>query len=464
MRLRPKHVAGRAFLGALAASGMIAFGCRNGGGAADEVDIIHGEPDTNANDATVLLVKMEEGRPASTCTGTLVAPNLVLTARHCVSETDRSSVCKSDGTALSGGAIGADSRPADLLVYTGTEAIVDLGNIAAAAARGKRLITETAAELCNKDVAFLLLNRNVDGPIAAIRTDGGPRPEEKLTAVGWGLTETGDSPRVRMKRDGVPITAIGPQVTGLGGAGIGSSEFLAGEVFCAGDSGGPAYSALGAVVGVVSRGGNGTSDPENRAAGCIGDRTRNTYTHLANKLELIAAAFKASGFEPLREGESRDAGSDAQAPAADAGPSVSPPDAGERNDASASDASSRDAGRSAASVAGKKNGSTCAQSEECISHACFEGYCRAQCTPGDCSFGWGCAARGGLHLCIEGASEQIADEEEPEFPKPPPPKKTETGASSSSCAATPSPLCASDFSALAVCAALFAFARRRQRP
>jgi hypothetical protein len=381
-------------------------------------------------------------------------------------------VCKTDGTSLSGGAVGDDAKPADLLVYTGTEAIVDIGNTRAAAAKGKRLITETAAELCNKDVAFIVLDRNVDGPIAAIRTESGPRSDEKLTAVGWGLTETGLSPRVRMKRSGVPITAIGPQVLGASGAGIGESEFLAGEVFCSGDSGGPAYSALGAVVGVVSRGGNGTSDPDNRAAGCIGERTRNTYTHLANKPELVAAAFKASGFEPLREGESRDAGADAQAEAKDAGTdaAIVAPDASAGRDASTREIDSgaplSDAGRAtdAGLASGKKNGSACAKNEDCLSRACFEGYCRAQCIPGDCSFGWGCTQRGALRLCIEGASEESDDEEEPEYPKPPPPKPTANGASSSSCSAAPG-ACDSELASFMLCLAIGAFARRRrQRP
>src|SRR5690349_8326418 len=74
----------------------------------DESDIIHGRTDTAVHDSVIFLVMTTNGRITASCTGTMVAPNLVLTARHCVSNTDRGSLCTPQGTAIQGAAIKKD--------------------------------------------------------------------------------------------------------------------------------------------------------------------------------------------------------------------------------------------------------------------------------------------------------------------------------------------------------------------
>src|SRR5262249_33249130 len=119
--------------------------------------IIDGVADGQEHDSVVLIsIHAPEGIGA--CTGTMVAPNLVLTARHCVSETDEGSACKADGTAYSGAAIKSDIASKDLLVYTGRRAIAGVENAGEAAARGKAVFVETTSVLCDRDVAFILLD------------------------------------------------------------------------------------------------------------------------------------------------------------------------------------------------------------------------------------------------------------------------------------------------------------------
>ncbi len=449
-------------LSALAAGGILVVGCRSEGAATtgDGHEIIGGEVDTKvANDATVLVVRMSEGVALNTCTGTVVAPNLVLTARHCVSQTDKLSSCRIDGTAISGAAIRSDVAAGDLLVYTGSNAIREFANRTQAGARGTAIVHESVDVLCNSDVAFLVLDQDLETPVAPLRLDRGPDKAELLTAVGYGYTETGRA-RTRMRRENVPVLEVGPLTLGADRAGIGASEFQVGEVFCAGDSGGPAYSARGAVVGVVARGGNGTINEDNPELGCVGTKTRGVYTFLANKPDLVKKAFESAGAPPLLE-EGRDAGA-----GLDAGGDSGPPDAS----ASGSDAgSSKDA--SAPSVikgpSGKNNGLACVESTECISKACFESVCRAQCVPGDCAFGWGCAKRGELRLCLQGSSdtdEQPAEEVETTQSRAPGPTKPVDAASADSgCSAGPRGTSTSALGLAGVAVALGAILSRRQR-
>lgn len=289
--------------------------CARGGdsdAASDSAsDIINGERDTKTNDAVIMLLSS-----TGSCTGTVVAPNLILTARHCVSKTDPSSLCKADGTARVGGRVYDDKAATDMRVFAGVDAKRDFRATIPApragrsekSARGKQLIVEDTDTYCSHDVAFLVLDRDLDVPVAPIRLSGGARPGELLTAVGWGITDEGSTATERKVRENIPVLFAGPRILGAGAIGIGESEFQVGESICQGDSGGPSFSSTGAVVGVVSRGGNGQANKEDAASGCTGTLTRNVYTHLATKTELVTRAFEAAGHQPIPETPSADAG------------------------------------------------------------------------------------------------------------------------------------------------------------
>jgi hypothetical protein len=211
----------------------------------------------------------------------MVAPNLVLTARHCVSRTDEGALCSAAGSIISGGRVVDDHAPGEIGIYRGKDAILLADDDMAATAHGKQLVIDESNTICNGDLAFIVLDRAINGPVASLRLSGGAREGEELTSVGWGLTEGGQLPRERQQRRGIPVLAAGPKtLDSATDIGLGDAEFLVGESICQGDSGGPAFSSKGALVGVVSRGGGGTGDPSNNASTCIGAGVLNIYTHL----------------------------------------------------------------------------------------------------------------------------------------------------------------------------------------
>ena len=292
--------------------------------------IIAGSDSDDSQNAVIGLIFYD---PASgevgECTGTMIAPNLVLTARHCVSRTDEGASCKPDGTPLGGGKVYEDRKATSLYVFVGKDRPKFQGGFKPNG-QGSKIITDGSKTLCSHDVALVVLQAPIeDVPIAPIRLDNPPAADEEFTAVGWGITEKTQEPQVRQQRD-LKVSMVGPAAEAVG---ISASEFETGEGICSGDSGGPALAKTGAVIGIVSRGGNGTQG-SNPAAGCIGANTRNIFSFPAAFKDLILQGFEAAGAEPTPE------------PAA--------------------------------------TGGTCKADTECVSKACLTVGDKKQCAPSDC--------------------------------------------------------------------------------
>jgi hypothetical protein len=272
--------------------------------------IINSIPSTDDQDSTVMMIhafKTQDGKDGGNlCTAVAIAPKLVLTARHCVSNTDEVVGCNSDGTPLEGALISSDFDAKDIYFFTGktraefTHLVptnIDLTKWKPAS-RGVQVIHDGSGTLCNHDLALVVLDTPLNVPIASIRLDRDPVVGEATVSVGWGITLAELEPAVRQQRRDIPVKRLGPNDSYPV---LTRAEFLTGESICLGDSGGPIFAQkTNAVIGVVSRGGNG-SDYNPTTPGSTCTEADNFNTKLSPFKEIINQGFAAAGASPKLE-------------------------------------------------------------------------------------------------------------------------------------------------------------------
>ena len=189
------------------------------------------------------------------CSGALVAPNLVLTARHCVSRAVTATPsCDARGRSHNGDHLAEDVDPAAIAIYTGTHVRPDVDT---PVARAVRTLHPTGQVLCDSDVAFLVLDRPLQNlPILSMRLHAPVETGDIVVPVGFGggpLNIVGH----KVARSKSTVLATGPSANAATGAVLGPREFEVDRATCRGDSGGPAIDVTtGEIVGVVSRGGS----------------------------------------------------------------------------------------------------------------------------------------------------------------------------------------------------------------
>jgi len=219
------------------------------------------------------------------CSGALVAPNLVLTARHCVSRAVTATPsCDARGRSHNGDHLAEDVDPASIAVYTGLHVRPDVDM---PVARAVRTLHPTGQVLCDSDVAFLVLDRPIaNATVLNMRLHAPVETGDVVVPVGFGggpLNIVGH----KVARSKSTVLATGPSANAATGAVLGPREFEVDRATCRGDSGGPAIDAMsGEIVGVVSRGGSCSA------------HGNHVYTRVDAYQRLAQAAFSAAQKAP----------------------------------------------------------------------------------------------------------------------------------------------------------------------
>ncbi|HEX7454010.1 MAG TPA: trypsin-like serine protease, partial [Polyangiaceae bacterium] len=324
--------------------------------------IVGGEPSPAGMQNAVLLLRTAVDGQELLCTASLVAPNLALTARHCVAHLqDGPFNCSVKGELLDNptgaGRIGLDLPASSLEFYGG--ALPRTTPLA----HGLSIVSTLSDTVCVNDIAFIVLDRAVALPVLPLRLRGHAQVGEAVTLVGYGLVSDSQqtidfSNQPRAQKTGLSIAGVGPDSLADGVTTVPPRALLlTGPSGCVGDSGGPLLAASSnAVLGVYSL---------LNSASCSDARVRHQLVHVPAFQTLIAQAFAAAGADPTPETPPGDLG--AAGASADAGAGGGPgleanagAGGGSDADANANADASADAGTGTPAGGGASASSGCA--------------------------------------------------------------------------------------------------------
>ena len=222
--------------------------------------ILKGVDDTTHTGVVAIWIDPTFQSGVGFCSGFLIADNLVLTARHCVSDDSppSTSLHCADSIDADGGIVPANKTgtPAAASAFNVTNRQVAFSDTTFA--KVKQVFvppgTESGAVHCGNDVALLWLADRIDGatPIEPRLTK--PVIGETLSVVGYGYNGADTmSDGVRRSADGSKVLSIGETSSG-GVVRTSANDWTIDKGPCGGDSGSPALDADGKAIGVMSRG------------------------------------------------------------------------------------------------------------------------------------------------------------------------------------------------------------------
>jgi hypothetical protein len=225
----------------------------------DIAPVVSGIPD-DGRDPTVVAI---EGPDGGTCSGVVVASNVVLTAHSCVTVPLVGWSCPASGAQV----ISAID-PASLTILSGDTILS--GTVLA---QGLELVVPDTGVYCDHDIAAIVTDGDLG--ISPVKpTTAAPTLTTSMRTVAF------DATGAKHLREYLPVLALS------------AAEMEVGEATCEGDFGGAAFvEPDGALAGVVSRSG----------AGCTGVGAHNIYTRVDAFADLVSAALA----EGVAQGGSR---------------------------------------------------------------------------------------------------------------------------------------------------------------
>ena len=188
-----------------------------------------------------------ESPPRLTCSGALIAPDLVLTARHCVAGT-------AEGHLLACGAspFGRPELASKLLV-----SVVPAPGQERDWLRVRRVwVPEEGSDLCGFDIAILSLITPVPAGTAVpftLELDRQVQQGDRLRIPSYRRANRTHSPTIAQTSNHAEVACVGRAC----GIRVSRREFVLDAEVCGGGSGAPAINSGGRLVGVVSRSGRG---------------------------------------------------------------------------------------------------------------------------------------------------------------------------------------------------------------
>ena len=232
------------------------------GSPADDIFVAGSVPrDSNAisggyddeNDSAVVGIVSLANSSLGICSGTLIAPNVVLTAQHCVATTSSAGVLCGSTT------FGPAHSPSGLYISTERRLTQRPDDYYGTA---EILTPPGTSDFCGNDIALMILNSPVAADEATPRipaVDVQLEQSDEYYAVGYGATDdNGSGSGRRRRRDTLYVSCVSEECPAVY---VAQEEFIGDTGVCQGDSGGPAFDMEHRVVGIASRGSSGCDMP-----------------------------------------------------------------------------------------------------------------------------------------------------------------------------------------------------------